>query len=279
MLLPGLDAIPPNSVTLLEPNARFIEAYMVGLNDELNRELLWREFPTDLRGTYFRQFWDVRGQLGAAPTPEQQEQLLDIPPIGQWQAGLGGNLPPSRGGGLLMLLIRGDLLARYPNALIYAAPARWSKNASGQDVAPPTLDETQLPLLPSLRVSPSPGVTLLGFTVNRTQAAGAAAPPGAAGYFFVIQEHPTESRFGLDVSAGALTSWRELAWPLVATRPDGSGYVALRASNPTLAGTPPAQDRNVVWGRNGGHMAYITLQKPYRLQIHATYWVPRNAAG
>ena len=36
---------------------------MVGLNHEFARELLWREYPTDQRGSYFRQFWDVRGFL------------------------------------------------------------------------------------------------------------------------------------------------------------------------------------------------------------------------
>ena len=32
---------------------------MVGLNHEMARELLWREYPTDQRGSYFRQFWDA----------------------------------------------------------------------------------------------------------------------------------------------------------------------------------------------------------------------------
>ncbi len=40
--------------TLLRTNNRFIEAYLVGLNHEMGRELLWREYPTDQRGTYFR---------------------------------------------------------------------------------------------------------------------------------------------------------------------------------------------------------------------------------
>ena len=39
---------------------------MVGLNHEFARELLWREYPTDQRGSYFRQFWDVRGYTGAS---------------------------------------------------------------------------------------------------------------------------------------------------------------------------------------------------------------------
>ena len=69
-LLPGLDDVPPNTVTLVQPNSRFIEAFMVGLNHEMARELLWREYPTDQRGSYFRQFWDVSGYL-----PEAGEDL------------------------------------------------------------------------------------------------------------------------------------------------------------------------------------------------------------
>ena len=32
LLLPGLGHVPPNTVTLLETNAKFVEAFMVGLN-------------------------------------------------------------------------------------------------------------------------------------------------------------------------------------------------------------------------------------------------------
>ena len=38
---------------------------MVGLNHELSRELLWREFPADLQGTYFQRFWNTRGSAGS----------------------------------------------------------------------------------------------------------------------------------------------------------------------------------------------------------------------
>ena len=61
--LPNINLIAPNSITLLETNQKFIESYMVGLNHEMARELLWREYPTDQRGSYFRQFWDVSGYL------------------------------------------------------------------------------------------------------------------------------------------------------------------------------------------------------------------------
>ncbi len=59
LLLPGLDGIPENTVTILTTNPRFIEAFMVGVNHEFAAELRWREYPTDLRGTYFRKFWDT----------------------------------------------------------------------------------------------------------------------------------------------------------------------------------------------------------------------------
>ena len=39
---------------VLETNPKFVEAFMVGLNTEMSHELLWRGFPTDQRGTYFR---------------------------------------------------------------------------------------------------------------------------------------------------------------------------------------------------------------------------------
>ncbi|MEL7162490.1 MAG: hypothetical protein AAFN92_17160, partial [Bacteroidota bacterium] len=39
-------------------NRAFVEAFLLGANHELAGELRWREFPTDLRGSYFRNFWD-----------------------------------------------------------------------------------------------------------------------------------------------------------------------------------------------------------------------------
>ena len=49
-------------------NAAFVEALLVGLNQEFNRELLWREYPTDQAGTPFARFWPgergVFGEIG-----------------------------------------------------------------------------------------------------------------------------------------------------------------------------------------------------------------------
>ncbi len=63
LLLPGVEKIAQNTIGLLKSNRRFIESYMCGLNHEFAGELLWREYPTDQRGSYFRQFWDIRGYV------------------------------------------------------------------------------------------------------------------------------------------------------------------------------------------------------------------------
>jgi hypothetical protein len=274
-LLPGLDDIPNNSVMLLGANAKFIESYMVGLNDELGRELLWREFPTDLRGTSFRQFWDVRAQLRADTTDAEREALRDIPAIAGWKEALGDNLKPNRGKDLVILLIKGDLLVRFPTAVIFAARARWSMSGT-TPVTPAVVDEAAPPLFPSLLVDPVPGVRLLGFDI----AGGSTATVGGVnpaeddpGWFIVIQEHPFEPRFGLNSNrTDALTTWRKLAWTDIGLR-DDTPYIDPTSVVPVLGGTIRAPDKLATWGRTGADMAYITLQQAYRLEVHAGYWL------
>src|SRR5581483_3276085 len=84
--LSNLNLIEQNSITLLETNQKFIEVYMVGLNHEFARELLWREYFTDQRGSYFRQFWDVTSFLSDTTEDEKtlKEKLRDIPPLHKW---------------------------------------------------------------------------------------------------------------------------------------------------------------------------------------------------
>ena len=59
-LLPGVDTMPArhDDAGRIEPHVH--RGFLVGMNHELARELLWREYPTDQRGTYSRQFWSHR---------------------------------------------------------------------------------------------------------------------------------------------------------------------------------------------------------------------------
>jgi hypothetical protein len=235
LLLPGLEKVPENTVTVLETNARFVEAFMTGLNTEMGRELLWRGFPTDQRGTYFRQFWDGLE--------------LDIHPINEWGGKpLGTNLNQPAGGGLV-LLIRGELLRRYPNAVIYAAEAR--RDPAGAPVMP--RQPGPIEKHPIFRGTMLPDVTFLGFDLTEMQAKGNPANPNDAGWFFIIQEQPTEPRFGFDtdVDFGEAT------------------HVSLTPSAPSGHALPSG----AVWGKNSAHMALSTRQQPVRIAIHATQMI------
>ena len=72
-----------------------------------------------------------------------------MPAIHEWSAGLGDHF--AAGNEQLVLLIRGELLRRYPDALIYAVNA----------VGPTTLGTVQK--LPVFRGRIDPDITFLGF--------------------------------------------------------------------------------------------------------------------
>lgn len=254
-LFPGLEDVPANSVTVLETNPVFVESFMVGLNAEMSRELLWRDYPTDQRGTYFRHFWDTSANTGQP----------DIDYISQWSNNhLGDNTP--RASGKLVLLIRGDLLRRYPNAVIYAVPA--FKNAQGK------LDFQREPaneLHPLFRGTLKPDVTFLGFDLTDAKALGD-APNNPDGYFFVIQQQPTEPRFGMDEAdygppdPPALVTWNDLSWRHLAQTEAELKNLSYASVTTVLPDINKAK-----WGvnSNAAHHAYITLQRPVRIAIHA----------
>ncbi len=241
-LLPGVERIDADSVMLLASNPRFIQAYMLGLNHELAGELLWREFPGDLRHTYFTAFWDTRGS--AQPFTQLSE-------IHTWGASssLGDNF--AGGSSQLVLLVRGELLQRYPDALIYAIRAK-TPNSLG--------DETKFPLF---RGRIEPDITFLGFDLTAPQARGGSSDPG---WFFAIQEQPGAPRFGMDETrAKPLLTWNDLGWNDVTTAP--GSYLKLE----DLSSPPPP---GPVWGFNAAHMAGILRQRPVRVAMHARVLLP-----
>jgi hypothetical protein len=263
-LLPGLENVPPNSVTLVQPNARFIEAFMIGLNHEMGRELLWREYPTDRRGSYFRFFWNRRGSA-------QQEFMQ---PIHTWNSPLGRNPSAAGNPDQLVLLVRGELFRRYPNAVIYAA------KATGAIANPKLTTQERYPLF---RGSASPDVVFFGFDLTTAAARGTDPDPG---WFFVIQQQPGEPDFGLDLPKDIIpqpprvTDWNQLTWRhLVQSAAELSAITHVKvgvkpASPPPSLPDTSANPPGAHWGANGAHMARITLQKPVRIAILARQMLP-----
>ncbi|MEU8139302.1 hypothetical protein [Streptodolium elevatio] len=274
---PGLPAVAPETMTALAANARFIEAFMVGLNHETSRELLWREFPADPRQTWFRQFWDVRNARSA------DRPLTDLPPFSDdvWRSGsLGSHLTSvgAPGEDALILVVRGEVLRRYPSTVVTMRQAVWTSETGrdpvGQDL-PPIFSGWL-----------SPDLLLFGFPLTAAVARGATSrTAGDAGRFFVLREQPTAPRFGLDLPPEDWTSepfegthWDQLHWGHL---PDGARFLSPYA--PGLGRNPdgsPAGRRldGAEYGRNAADMARVALQRPVLIARHASDVLPAMEA-
>ncbi len=284
LMIPNLGLIPNNTVSLLETNRKFIEAYMVGLNQEMGSELLWRQYLTDLRGSFFRQFWDVGDVVNRDPdrAPEVvEEELRDIRPIHTWarESELGTHenreLPSGAepSGNRLVLVIKGDLLRKYPTAVIFAQKARWGKDVFNRDVrlledANPEVN-VQAPIF---KAEIDPNIKFLGFNLQVNEVKGSdVVDDDNPGWFFVIQERPGEPRFGLD-NPGADTpaqarEWNELAWSHLG---DVDRIEVIDLAAGVAADIPSGHpDRQFEWGRNAADMAYILYQAPTMVAFHA----------
>jgi hypothetical protein len=233
-LLPGVQDVPKDTLGVLRTNPRFIEAFMIGLNQQMASELLWNRYATDRRGSYFRQFWDPDVRV---PRPPDEDLLKDIDPVHTWDdkgdvvttitedderrvvtrevaSPLGSNTTTGategengNGGGPseistdVVLLVRGKLLERYPNTTIYAAAAAEDADGDRVPVWPNSKqgEETDQKF-PTFRGELDPDITFLGFDLEPS--AARTGGPHDEGWFFVIGEPPGEPKFGLDANQG-----------------------------------------------------------------------------
>ena len=293
LVLPNVKLIPPNTISLLKTNQKFIESYLVGLNHEMGHELLWREFPTDERGSYFRQFWDVDGIIkpksaeeAAAVTPEQKaaeqakltEEHKDIKPIDTWKRastlGSHNNRSSTGAASQVVLIIRGDLLKRYPNTLIFAQKAKAASAADTPKIDPKidtdltaTEFDTEL-MFPLYKGELPPDIKFFGFDMTIEQARGT-EPLGpftdTLGWFFIVQEVPGEPRFGMDLKFDPGTdglSWDDLSWDKF-----GAEIAFIKKDVKPNFGLPASLQN--MWGVDSAKMASILFQKPVMVAVHA----------
>jgi hypothetical protein len=278
ILMPGISAVPENSMTLLEENHAFIEAYMLGLNVEMGRQLLWNGFPTDQRGSYFRQFWDISGVYPQPNTAAQREALYDIPTIDSWPSSntLGSNVQSGQRASTVLLL-RGQLLLRYPWTHIYACPAEM---VNGQlELAGGGTDPSQQ-VLPVYRGALQPDVTFLGFPLSEpTLLAGG---PYNQGYFIVFEQQSAgEHRFGLEPASGmvtVVTAWSQLSWGNFPAPIPGTVQYADPSQTPSGLGTLTGADASNAWDRDAGQTAYVTFRPPARVAVLAGLMLNPNSA-
>jgi hypothetical protein len=269
-LMPGIDKVPADSVCLLKTNQRFVEAFMVGLNHEMARELLWHEYPVDQRGTFFRQFWDASGNVSLATGEVDEEVLKDISAIHLWNPN--ANLGENNAGSVnkaepLVLMVRGELLRRYSNSVIYAVNA--VENEGKRELG-------EILTMPVFQGSLKPDVLFFGFPLTKEQVTGG---DGGQGWFFVIQEQPSEPKFGLDargkgnVATGSLPSdLRNLSWSHLAANDELLDSIAnIDIENEYLqkALSNLIEDKQeFTWARSAADMAFFALREPVRIAVH-----------
>jgi hypothetical protein len=282
--------------------------------------LLVNGYPTDQRGSYFRQFWDVSlyvPQPGDPADPAALKELLrDIPPINTWPLPneLGANENrASIAVGNLVLIVRGELLHRYPNTIIFAGPAVRDPVTGdiNLDESPAAVANYKHPIFGGTLGS---DITFFGFNLTADEALG--RNPAGLGYYFAFQQVPTEPRFGLEPSEvhSPVPYWSELSWTNFATGgglfgggitqlPDFVGGYSrnrlmstvfrftqqqvtlppflLAKSSPSDVSLGPgdndadAADATVAWGKDSAQNAYILLRRPFRIMAAARRMLPQ----
>jgi len=184
LLMPGAEGVPRNSISLLSCNDAFVNAFMVGLNFEMARELLWRGYPTDQRGTYFMNFW-----------PKYSLLDHDIKPISKWKGTIDRPDEREKGSGCdAVFLIRGELLQRYPGLAVSLVPGKMRADKREPDLGD---NKEELPIFAGKIGN---GLHIFGFDVkakkllSKTDSEHDEVKPG---WYLLLEEQATEIQFKL----------------------------------------------------------------------------------
>lgn len=256
-LIPGVADLPdPDVVTVLETNRRFVEAFLLGLNTELARELLWREYPTDGRGTYFRSFWTG-----------QPELMQDVHEFGD--TSLGEHVDP-RFATKLVVLARGELIRRYPGLTAHAV-----RHASLTPEGRPVFGNGAATAKTLFQINLAPNLLLVGFDLTQAEVDAAdAAPddpiPASGAWWFTFAENPTEPRFGLDdADSAVLTPRDDVSWSALLA--EGAPFLRPTPAHSILDGPAPPTPSPVpvIWGADAAAVAHILYNPPARAAFRA----------
>jgi hypothetical protein len=174
---------------------------------------------------------------------------------------------------VLVLVIKGDLLRRYPNTLVTAVPAEWVGGVREEGDPAAALD-------PIFGGTLGPDAVFIGFEfgpdVDVDVEVRGSPDPGAKlpGWYFAFEEPPTEPSYGLDTAASdeseSLEFWKDLTWDDARMSPEDT-HVRLDALESLRLPYDEAgeNDWEETWADSAAGMARITLQRPVRMLVHA----------
>jgi hypothetical protein len=209
-LVPGLGLLPADDfVTVLSTNSEFMEAFFIGLSDEMGHELLWRNYPTDQRGTYFRRFWDKD-----ADELTQQIHAFSRTPLSSHISvgGTGGNGPRA------VIVVKSELVRRYPDLIIQTV-----KNQG--TVADPVFERVGSPQQTAEQLFAAylePDIALIGVNLGIDEI-------DQPEWWILIAEHPTATRFDRPRDANLPPGQQFLAVPQAS---ESATFAKLRLHDP-----------------------------------------------
>ena len=247
-LLSGADNIPDNSIVVMEENRQFIEALLVGMNHEMNNELRWREFPTDMQGTIFKRFWNRGASVQNVPSE-------DIAPIHTWTKKLGENVPVGSPDNQenFVVIIKGDIIRKLNNPIV-------SINIAAEDNKFVVNEGEDVPLAFVGKFKRD--TNFYGFEFSLEQLL---EPYILNKAFFVIYEPAGELRFGLDVATAEVRRARfddaahSIGFEAVSLASVHSlSAVKSRASQKTAVSIPPANNVTNTDDLSWSHMDLTT---------------------
>ena len=175
-MAPALEArgTPEDYIALMEANPAFIESYLAGLNEEIGREMLWRGFPTDQRGTVFDRFWS--------------EQRAEWPDLHTWTGTLGAHGLPGTSP-RMVVAVRGALLQHFDRTRVFL-----QKASAARPPEPLPLGDPQSTLYPLIETRLPGGIACFGFDLTPEAVVGGGGH--GPGWYLVFQEPPVDLRFG-----------------------------------------------------------------------------------
>lgn len=197
-ILPGIATLERHSVVAMQTNPTFIDAYLVGLNSQLQDELHWRNLPIDRTSTPLLMFW---GHVNF----ETGQREAEIRPFRDWsaQSDLGdlghqvlqpGDITGKRD---LVIVFRTDLFRRYPRTLVYLAKPVPDEDAALTATPDFSFDPAQKAdrrfLGPIFQGAIATDVVFFAFDVD---------PDTLDQYWLVLDEPPSELRFRSVDAAG-----------------------------------------------------------------------------
>lgn len=250
-LMPQLENLPDNSVALVAANDKFVEAYMIGLNQELASEFRWRNLPVNKHGTYFRLFWDKSDNVGTNP------KSPDIPEIQSWSltSKLGKNVLGSTATNTITILVKAELFRKYPDTVVFLQRAIDTNNGPGMPINvgsnPNTVNQVDVKF-PLKQVRAKNNIVSFTFSLDLEDALA------GAGWFIVFQERPSGLTFGFELTRpGSTYTWNHLV-------PDASDCSSILLTTPTASQTESSE------------FSREAILVPNRIYIHLSNFLPNE---